>query len=104
MTNNTATQQPELLSDDAVRALKRDDLRKYAAQLGIKGASKLSRENLTIVVLNEIAERRPAVEEKNDVEEKTVRVRTSHADCDHPSTKVARAKCRRARAAAQKNN
>ena len=99
MTNNTATQQPELLSDDAVHALKRDDLRKYAAQLGIKSASKLSRENLTIVVLNEIAERRSAVEEKS-----IVRVRTSHADCDHPSTKVARAKCRRARAAAQKNN
>lgn len=28
------------------------------------------------------------------------RTRSSHADCDHPATKVARAKCRRARAKA----
>lgn len=89
MTNNNSTQ-PALLSDAEVRSMKRDDLRKYARQLGLKEISKLSRDNLNVVVLNEISERRP----KN-----VTRVRTSHAECSHPSTKSARAKCRRERAA-----
>lgn len=86
MTNNNAP----LLSEDEVRNMKRDDLRKYARTLGLKQISKLSRDNLNIVVLNEINARRP----KN-----VTRVRTSHAECSHPSTKSARAKCRRERAA-----
>lgn len=85
MTNNTA----ELLTDDTVRTMKRDDLRKYARTLGLKQVNKLSRNELNDVVMNELNERRP----KN-----VTRVRTSHAECSHPSTKSARAKCRRERA------
>lgn len=89
MTNNTQNTQP---TADEIRSMKRDELRKFAAKIGIKGAAKLSRDNLNIVVINELAAQQPADEKK------TERVRTSHADCKHASTKVARAKCRRERA------
>lgn len=84
MTNNTA-----LKTEDEVRSMKRDELRKYATSLGLKNVNKLSRDNLNIVVINEIDAQRP----------KSTRVRTSHADCKHASTKQARAICRRQRAA-----
>ena len=106
MTNNTAAKQSDPNKLTAVivhdyiaelNAMKRDDLRKYASQRGIKGASKMTRERLTGALVDLHISSLPR-EEKNDVEEKTVRVRTSHADCDHASTKVARARCRRERA------
>lgn len=87
MTNNT--QQPQQLTETEIRNMKRDELRKYASQLGIKNAAKMSRDNLTIVVIDTVNAMFPST--------KIARVRTSHADCDHASTKVARAKCRRER-------
>lgn len=94
MTNNT--QQPQPMTANQLAALKRDDLRKYAAQLGIKSAAKYTRPALTALVIQKIDAMTPAVEKQS--EKKTERVRTSHADCKHASTKVARAKCRRERA------
>jgi len=84
MTNNTAVK-----TESEVRSMKRDELRKYATSLGLKNVNKLSRDNLNIVVLNKLAEMTP----------QHTKVRTSHADCAHASSKSARAKCRRERAA-----
>lgn len=111
MTNNTA---PAHTTDEIAR-MKRDDLRKYAAQIGIKSASKHSRDALTQLVIarvadmialheiSEIAQNESAPVEPAPQPDDTnvARVRTSHADCTHASTKVARAKCRRERARTQ---
>lgn len=113
MTNNTA---PAHTTDEIAR-MKRDDLRKYAAQIGIKSASKHSRDALTQLVIARVAdmialheiseiaqnESAPAPVEPAPQPDDTnvARVRTSHADCTHASTKVARAKCRRERARTQ---
>src|SRR5688500_20146787 len=86
MTCNTA-----LKTASEGRSMKRDELRKYATSHGLKNVNKLSRDNLNIVVLNKLAEMTP----------QHTKVRTSHADCAHASSKSARAKCRRKRAAAQ---
>ena len=106
MTNNTA---PAHTTDEIAR-MKRDDLRKYAAQIGIKSASKHSRDALTQLVIARVTDMiaqnesasapvEPTPVEPDDTN--VARVRTSHADCTHASTKVARANCRRERARTQ---
>lgn len=108
MTNNTQNTQPTAAQLADVREItrisemKRDDLRKYAAKIGIKSASKYSKSDLLNAVIERVTLNALADAEKPADEKKTERVRTSHADCKHASTKVARAKCRRERANAAK--
>lgn len=93
MTNKpNAKQIAEVTELVRIHEMKRDELRKLASQHGIKGASKIKRDELERMLTELLT---PKQSDK--------RQRTSHADCQHASTKVARAKCRRERSASVAN-